>query len=182
MGHDTWLGPTITAVVTAIAMALLSRKNTRAPEVVAGHSRLRLPKVFLVMGWVSLIMAALALAGLVHFVPNEWPVAVIIALCAAGFGYMGLMLVRDGRYHQAAFDAETLIVIDGRQRLESCRWSDLVSARVHPLSKMIVLRTRDARKLKINPYLIGSDALFHTMAVNTALPVAELVAKARATA
>lgn len=47
---------------------------------------------------------------------------------------------------------------------------------------MIILRTNDGHKLALSAYLIGGDALFDTMARQTTLPVAELLARARAAA
>lgn len=94
---------------------------------------------------------------------------------------MAASLVGNGRNHTVSFDQDHMVVTDYRKRSQPCAWGDIVSGRVHPLSKMIVLRTSDGRRLRINPYLIGSDDLFRMMAERTALPVADLVAKARST-
>lgn len=96
------------------------------------------------------------------------------------FAWLGSILVRDARNHQAACNEDIIVVIDRYNRLDSCRWPEIISGRVHPLSRMIVLRTRDGRTLSVSAYLKGSDSLFTTMARRTRLPVQQLVAKARA--
>lgn len=180
MAEVRWLEPVFVTITTVVVMAAIGRKNGALPEVQNGMLRSRMPKALIVLGAISLILACGFLLTVFQLLPKELPVALLLAMCGAAFAYMGALLVMDGKNHQAACDESTLVVIDGRDRMESCRWTDIVSARMHPLSRMIVLRINDGRKLRINPYLIGSDALFHMMAECTNLPVKDLVAKARA--
>ncbi len=91
------------------------------------------------------------------------------------------MLVREGLYHRAACNEEVLVVIDRRNRMETCRWSDLERASVNTMTRHLVLRTNDGRKLRINAFLAGGDTLFRTMARRTKFPVDRLLASARAT-
>jgi hypothetical protein len=176
----TWIEPMLVAVLTALFMAFVGRRSSSMPKVDQGLLHFRLPKVFVIMGVVSWLMAGGLAMGSYLVGTSSWPVAAFLGVLAVAFTYMGVLLVRDGRYYEVACSEDSLLVIDGRQRVEACRWSDLVSARVHPLSKYILLRTKDGRTLKINAYIIGSDSLFNLMAERTELPVQELVEKARA--
>lgn len=152
------------------------------PKFDQGLFHFPLPKVFLIMGIVSMVMAVFLAVGCYLVIKSSWAVTVFLGVLAMLFAYMGVLLVRDGRNYQVTCNDDSLLVIDGRQRAEACLWSDLVSARVHPLTKYILLRTKDGRTLKINAYVIGSDSLFSIMGEKTELPVQALVAKARAVA
>ena len=109
------------------------------------------------------------------------PMSFLFALIAAVFLALAVLLVREGLYHRAACNDEVLVVIDRRDRMESCRWSDIAHASVNTMTRHLVLLVKDGRKLRINIFIAGGDALFRIMARRTALPVADLVAKARST-
>lgn len=180
MANSSWIVPAAVAVFTPLIMAALGKRSALSiPADATGMRTLCLPKVFGILGWVAMVMALLFLFGAVGLMIKGELISVFILLCGGGFGAMALSLILYGRNHIVSFNDERLIVTDGRKRTEECGWDDLVSGRVHPLSKMIVLLTTDSRRLRIHPNLIGSDDLFRMMAERTSLPVAELVAKAR---
>ncbi len=176
----SWIEATLVAVLTASTMAVVGRKNKAMPEFEQGMLRFRLPKVFVVMGGISILIAMLFAFGALKLATSEWYLSFFLGAMTVAFGYMGVILFRDGKNYAVVCSEESIAVISGQHRFEACLWSDLLSARVHPLSKYILLRTNDGRTLKINAYLIGSNALFNIMARNTKFPVMELVAKARA--
>ncbi len=180
MANSSWVVPAAVAVFTPmIAAALGKRSSLSIPVDASGMRTLRLPKAFGVIGWVAVGITMLFVFGGVASALKGELLSLFFLLLAVGFGAMAASLVLNGRNHVVSFDRDRLIVTDGRKRTAECAWSSIVSGRVHPLSKMIVLCTTDGRKLRINHYLIGSDDLFRTMAERTTLPVAELVAKAR---
>ena len=181
MADPSWLVPAAVAVFTPIIAAALGKRSSLSiPADASGMRTLRLPIAFGVIGWVAVGITMLFVFGGVASALKGELLSLFFLLLAAGFGAMALSLVLNGRNHVVSFDQDRLIVTDGRKRMEECAWNGIISGRVHPLSKMIVLRTIDGRQLRINHYLIGSDHLFRTMAERTSLPVAELVAKARA--
>ncbi len=172
--------PLVAIVLTALVMAFVGRKNPSLPMVDQGLLHFRLPKVFVIIGVVSWLMAGGLAMGSYLVGMSSWALTIFLGVLAVAFAYMGVLLVRDGRYYKVAYNEDSLLVIDGRQRAASCLWSDIVSARLHPISKYILLRTKDGRTLKINAYVMGSDSLFSIMGEKTELPIHELVAKARA--
>lgn len=182
MANSSWLVPAAVAVFTPLIMAAFGKRSSVSVTAdAAGMRTLRLTKAFGIMGWVAVVLTLIFVYGGTASALNGEPLFVFLLLCGVAFGAMALSLIRNGRNHAVSFDEARMIVTDARKRTEECAWTDLLSGRVHPLSKMIVLRTSDGRRLRINPYLIGSDELFRMMAERTALPVADLVAKARST-
>ncbi len=182
MANSSWIVPAAVAVFTPLIMAALGKRSSLpVPADASGMRTLRLPKAFGIMGWVSVGIAMLFVFGGVASALKGELLSLFFLLLAVGFGAMAVSLVLNGRNHAVSFDQDRLIVTDGRKRTEECAWSSITSGRVHPLSKMIVLRTSDDRRLRIHPNLIGSDDLFRSMAERTALPVPQLVAKARNT-
>ena len=183
MANPSWLVPAAVALLTPLALAALRKPSARMMPVDAtGMRTLRLPKAFVVLGWIAMGITLLFVYGGIISMAKGERLSIFLLICAIGFGAMALSLIRNGHHHAVSFDEERLIVTDARRRTEECAWKDITSGRVHPLSKMIVLRTSDLRRLRINAYLIGSDDLFRTMAERTALPVPDLVAKARSAA
>ena len=182
MANPSWIVPAAVAVFTPMILAALGKRSSLPVAADASGMRiLRLPKAFGIMGWVAVGIALLfAFGGVASALKGEL-MSLFFLLLAAGFGAMAIPLVLNGRNHVVSFDQDRLIVTDGRKRTEECAWISIVSGSVHPLSKMIVLRTTDGRQLRIDHYLIGSDDLFRSMAARTALPVPQLVAKARNT-
>ena len=176
------IAPVLAGALTTLALAWIGRQNSAPPGVQDGMLRFRMPKAFVVVGWVSISLSAFMAAGAVFQLSDAWPFALLSVLLAAMFGWLGVLLVRDGRHHQAACNETVIAVVDGNNRLKSCRWDELSSARVHPISKMIILRAKDGTRLALSAYLVGSDALFSIMARQTPFPVKDLVERARAMA
>lgn len=180
MSPSSWLVPFAVMVITPLVMKALGRKNAQAPVPVGGSVALRLPKVFGFLGWVSVALAAgMAYGSMSILINRELSVGVFVGMIAGMFGWMGFILLRDGRNHRLSYGEGQFSVTDGSGVTRSCAWTDVVAGRVHPLSKMIHLSTRDGGVVKINSYLIGSDAFFAELARRTNLPVAELVKQAR---
>lgn len=180
MANSSWIVPAAVAVVTPLIMAAFNKRSAVTVQADASGMRtLRLPKAFGILGWVAMGMSLLFVAATVGLALKGELLSLLGLVFSSAFVWMSLALILGGRNHSVSFDQEWLIVTDARARTEEYAWKSITSGRVHPLSKMIVLRTDDGRRLRINPYLIGSDTLFHMMAERTQLPVAELVAKAR---
>ncbi|QQR86982.1 MAG: hypothetical protein IPJ76_01775 [Flavobacteriales bacterium] len=174
------IAPVLAGALATLALAWIGRQNSAPPGVQDGMLRFRMPKAFVVVGWVSISLSAFMAAGAVFQLIDAWPFALLSVLLAAMFGWLGVLLVRDGRHHQAACNESILAVVDRNNELKSYRWEELRSARLHPVSKMIILTTQDGTRMSVSAYLIGSDALFRIMARRTRLPVKDLVERARA--
>jgi hypothetical protein len=180
MSSSSWIVPVAVMVITPLIMKAIGRKNAIEPVSVDGLVELRLPKFFGILGWVSVALAAGMAYGSVSILINgELGVGVFVGLIAGMFGWMAFILVRDGRNHRLVYSDTHFSVTDGSRITRSCEWTDVVAGKVHPISKMIQLSTRDGRVLKINAYLIGSDTFFAELARRTNLPVADLVKQAR---
>jgi len=180
MSSSSWIVPVAVMVITPLIMKAIGRKNAHAPASADGSVELQLPRAFGILGWVSAAMAAGMAYGSVSILINGEPgVGVFIGLIAGMFGWMAFVLVRDGRNHRLVYSDSHFSVTDGSRVTRSCAWTDVLGGKVHPLSKMIHLSTRDGGVLKINGYLIGSDAFFAELARRTNLPVADLVKRAR---
>lgn len=178
--NSSWLVPVIVLAVLPLVMKAVGRKNATHPAEVRGVAELRLPKIFIMLGWISFLMAVLFTWGAAMLILKaEWFIGIFLLLLASVFAWMGLELVMDGRNHRVAFDKEIFSVTDGRKRTQRCAWEDVATGRVHPFSKMIHIKTKNGQTLKLNPYLIGSDAFFEMMMARTELPVEKLVAAAR---
>lgn len=177
-----FIAPALASTLTVVALAWLGRKNGAQPALQDGMLHFVMPKAYGIVGWVSIAIAALFIAGAVVYVVDNLAYSVFFFLLAVMFGWLGILLVRDGRHHRAACNETVIAVVDGNNRLKSCRWEDLASARVHPISKMIILRAKDGTRFALSAYLVGSDALFSIMARQTPFPVKDLVERARAMA
>ena len=178
--NSSWLVPVIVLALLPFVMKAVGRKNATHPVVVCGVTELRLPKIFIALGWISVLMGVFFTWGAAMIIIRaEWFIGIFLLLMAAIFGWMAFEMVMDGRNHRVAFDDQTITVTDGRKRTQRCAWEHVVAGRVHPFSKMIHIRTKNGQTLKLNPYLIGSDALFEKMMARTELPVEKLVAAAR---
>lgn len=182
MNAIDFIAPALASTLTVLALAWLGRKNSMPPAIHDGMLHFVMPKAYGIVGWVSIAIASLFVAGAVVHVVDTLAYSVFFCLLAVMFGWLGILLVRDGRHHRAACNETVIAVVDGNNRLKSCRWDALASARVHPISKMIVLHAKDGTRLALSAYLVGSDALFSTMARRTPFPVKDLVERARAMA
>ncbi len=142
---------------------------------------LRQPKFFLYLGWFSVLLGAVFLAGAFALITtSEWIVSAFITLLSSGFILGGYILVRDARNCRIMFNDQYFEVTHGNGRIVHCGWEELVSGKVHPISKMIYFRTVDERVLKINAYWVGGDHLFEMLRKRTSLNIDDLIAKARA--
>lgn len=180
MNTSTWLIPAAVMLITPVIMQAVGRRNAVAPLPANGWVELRLPRFFGVMGWISAVIAVVMAAGAISLMISDQPGggSFILAVCGM-FGWMAFMLLRDARNHRLAYNDASFRVTDGAGITRTCSWADVVSGRVHPISKMIHLSTRSGHVLKVNAYLIGSDAFFAELARHTGLPVSDLVKRAR---
>jgi len=180
MSNSSWLVPAAVMVITPLIMRLVGRKNAIEPAMVDGWVELLLPKFFGILGWASVAIAAGMTYGIISLVSNgELGVGLFAGMIAGLFGWMAFVMVRDFRNHRSAYSDEHFSVTDGSRITRSCAWTEVVSGKVHPISKMIYLSTQDGRMLKVNAYLSGSDSFFAKLAQRTDLPVADLVKQAR---
>lgn len=146
----------------------------------SGAVEMRLPKFFGILGWIGLLMTAGFMAGAITvFAEGSIPMGALLLAFGGLFGWMSVVLIRDGQHHRVVYDHASFQVTDGAGVTRSSVWTDVVSGKVHPITKMIHLSTKDGQVLKINAYLIGSDAFFSRLAQHTGLPVADLVMRAR---
>lgn len=178
--NSSWLTPAAVAVVLPLVMRAVGRKNAAVVAPASGAVEMRLPKFFGILGWVVLLMTAGFVAAGVALLANGGIRIGVFLLAIGGlFGRMSVVLIRDGLHHRVAYDDASFQVTDGAGVTRSSAWTHVVSGKVHPITKMIHLSTKDGQVLKINAYLIGSDAFFSRLAQHTGLPVADLVMRAR---
>jgi hypothetical protein len=177
---NSWVLYGIIPIAIAAVMAAVGKQNRKPPEVVNGWITLRQPKFFAYLGWSVMILFGVFAVGSSTMVGNtEWSVIFFIAAVFISMGLMGWILVRDARNCRVIFNDQFIEVTHGNGRTERCSWEEITSGSVHAISKMIHLRTADGRKLKLNADWVGGDALFQMMKRRTALPVDDLLAKAR---
>lgn len=177
MNTDPSLFPAIMAGVVPIMYALLAKPGQRAPEVdAAGVSHLRLPKIYLIMGWVCIGLGAvgtvgMAIALVVGTDAPPWFIVLLIGLVFAAMGAGGIFLLKAYANHAVTFDEATLTVTNDFGHTERMGWSDLASGELRNKSRILVLHKRDGRKVKVNPHLIGFEALLRTLQRKTDFPV-----------
>lgn len=177
---SSWLIPAAVAVVLPLVMRAVGKKNAVVVAPASGAVVMRLPKFFGILGWIGLLMTAgFVAAGVFLFGKGSIPTGVFLLAIGGLFGWMSVVLIRDGQHHRVAYDDASFQVTDGAGVTRTSEWSDVISGKVHPITKMIHLSTKDGQVLKINAYLIGSDAFFSSLAQRTGLPVADLVMRAR---
>lgn len=175
-----WLGPVAVMVIVPIVMGVLGKKNSAELPERDGSTELRLPRFYKVLGWICLVMPMGFLYGGTAVWLNEgFGKAWLILLAGVAFAYLCWKLISDGGNHRASYNAEVLQITDGRGKVQECAWSEITEGKVHPISKMIKLRTMDGRMMELSAMLIGSDGLFNMMAEKTNLDVQTLVKKAR---
>lgn len=177
MNTDPTLFPAIMAGVVPLVYALLAKPGQRAPEVdAAGVVRLRMPKIYLIMGWVCIGLGLVGTVGMAISAAVEadappWFMAVLIALVFAAMGAGGIFLLKAYANHAVSFDESTLSVTNDFGRTERMTWADLSGGEVKNKARILVLHARDGRKVKVNPHLIGSEALLRALQQKTSLPV-----------
>lgn len=90
MDRVVWLETTLGAVLTVLVMAFVGRRHSSMPLVDQGLLHFRLPKVFVIMAGVSMLMAIFLAIGSYLLITTQWPVALFLEAIAVVSGYMGV--------------------------------------------------------------------------------------------
>lgn len=179
MDIATLLVPALTVPLVAWAVGAIGKLRSVAVEPDAnGMITLRLPFIFIIVGWVGVAISAVFIGGtLLHL--NDRFGALIGLGGAVFFLPMGVNLLQLGHNHTVAFNDERLEVTDRKGRMEQLRWSDLIDGRFSLYRKMFVFECGDLRQVRVNPALVGMDLFFAKLQAHTPLPVDELRRAAR---
>ncbi len=180
MANSSWVVPAAVAVLVPLVMGVIGRRNSKQAEAIDGWVELRVPRFIPILGWLTLVIAAGFAIGTVNtLIEGDLKAGSVWGVSAVLFGWGAIWLILFGHNHRVAYNGTHVRITDGNRRAQEIAWSELSSGKVHPISKLIHVKTRDGRVLKISGYLVGGDAFFTAMAERTALPVAELVKQAR---
>lgn len=135
-------------------MNKLSRKQIPLDD--SGKTRLRMSKLYNVIGYSGIAFGVLIVVGPLIFVKEDpdggYFLFLFVFLLMSGLGTYSVMCYRN---HVAVFDDTAVEVSNAFGKTNVMKWQEMTKISFNPFSGFITIKGRDDRSIKLHYHLIG---------------------------
>ncbi len=139
-----------------------------------GVTRLRMPHVYWVLGFIGLSIALLCLVT--PFFDTKRGLSFWIPMCLgmlAVFGIPGFMCVMYGLNHYILITEDKFYVKGPLKPMRSILWHEVQTGRYSSLERAMILTTSDGRRMRVSPFLRGGKLFWRLLSERGGRPVGD---------
>jgi hypothetical protein len=160
-------------IVTPIIIYLSKQAGKTKAAVVDNRFELRLPKLYLWLGWVSTTIGCAALLIPILDSGNETATWGIAILFLAMFGGLGSCLLLYYYNHFIAYNGRNIIISNRRKQQTTTAWESLTNIEFTPLSGCLKVQTKK-KWFNVSSHFVGVRAFLNELEVRTELDASKL--------
>lgn len=166
----------LAAIIIAIFFVLSSGTNAKVKPDKNGDFKLRMNKIYLIVGWMALILLTgvnFILIQRMNFTSFQEDHVIFIAdLLVLPVAILSIISYRR---HNVVFNSDELTINTRNGNSYTFPWEDITDVEYNAFNSNIKIKTRNSGTLKVNQYLIGFKSFIEMLDSRTELINLELL-------